>query len=461
MNFQSLVVSYRIFYTILLPIYLKKRFFSKEMYMRKRIWLILGGIGLVLAACQSGATPQATAVSSPTTAPTEISAPVASPTSAIATETTPTSNEAPPAGCSVVTRSIIPTGESPFPPATADDWQLGPQDATVTIIEYSDFQCPYCSQAAPLLRQVQNDFPNDVRLVFRNFPLVEIHEKARLGMQAAEAAGAQNAFWAMHDVLFAQQTTWYQMTPDEFQNWLVEQANALGLDVDKFQADMLSEESAARSQKAWDDGVALGLTGTPTLVINGQYYGGPRDYWSLSTIVKLVTLEHNQFTQCPEMRLEPDKQYFATIETEKGDITIELFADKAPLAVNNFIFLAQEGWYDGVTFHRVIPGFMAQAGDPTGSGLGGPGYAFVNETNPDLRFDAAGVVAMANAGPDTNGSQFFITYGPQSHLDGNYTIFGKVISGMDVLESLNPRDPQQNPNQPPGDAILTVTIETR
>ncbi len=426
--------------------------------MKKAFLAVFFGLALLLSACQAEATP-------PPSTPTATNAPVPTNTSAPPQATQPqqaeSTPEPPPPGCTVVTRSIIPTGESPFPTVQDGEWQLGPDDAAVTIIEYSDFQCPYCAQTAPVLRQLQRDYPQDVRLIFRHFPLVKIHEKARLGAQAAEAAGAQGAFWEMHDLLFSTQPEWNAMTEAEFQDWLVQQAETLGLDSEKFRTDLLSEENATISQKAWDDGLALGLTGTPTLVINGQYYSGPRDYWSLSAIVKLVKLEKQQFTQCPQMSLDLTKQYIATLHTEKGDIVIQLYADKAPLAVNNFVFLAQQGWYDGVTFHRVIPGFVAQAGDPTGTGLGGPGYAFSNEISSDLHFDAAGVVGMANAGPDTNGSQFFITYAPQPQLDGGYTIFGKVIAGMDVAQNLTPRDPAQNPNLPPGDRILSVDIETK
>ena len=157
------------------------------------------------------------------------------------------------------------------------------------------------------------------------------------------------------------------------------------------------------------------------------------------------------------MGVDPAKQYIAQIETEKGIITLELFADLAPLAVNNFVFLAQNGWYDNTTFHRVIPGFMAQGGDPTGTGFGGPGYAFDNEDS-GLTFDQAGLLAMANAGPGSNGSQFFITYAPVERLNGGYTIFGKVLEGMDVLEKLTPRNPAQTPDAPPGDKIITITI---
>ena len=146
---------------------------------------------------------------------------------------------------------------------------------------------------------------------------------------------------------------------------------------------------------------------------------------------------------------------------EAGDIVIELYADKSPIAVNNFVFLARNGWFDGVTFYRVIPGYIAQTGDPTGTGFGGPGYAFVNETSADLKFDREGLVAMANSGPNSNGSQFFITFAPASNLDGGYTIFGRVISGMDVAKSIRARDPSTNPDLPPGDEIISVTVEER
>jgi cyclophilin family peptidyl-prolyl cis-trans isomerase len=164
-----------------------------------------------------------------------------------------------------------------------------------------------------------------------------------------------------------------------------------------------------------------------------------------------------RYSAAPPMTIDQSKQYFATVTMAKGgQFVIQLFPDKAPITVNSFVFLAQQGFFNGVTFHRVIPGFMAQGGDPTGTGTGGPGYQFVNEDN-DLKFDKAGVVAMANAGRDTNGSQFFITFAPQAYLNGSYTIFGQVVSGMDVVNGITPRDPAQNPTFP-GDAIATITI---
>jgi cyclophilin family peptidyl-prolyl cis-trans isomerase len=157
------------------------------------------------------------------------------------------------------------------------------------------------------------------------------------------------------------------------------------------------------------------------------------------------------------MALDKNITYQAKFKMENGgEFTVQLHAEKSPQTVNSFMFLAKEGYFDGVTFHRVLDGFMAQGGDPTGTGAGGPGYQFDNEDS-DLVFDKAGVVAMANAGRDTNGSQFFITFGPTPHLNGGYTIFGQVVDGMDVVNGLRRRDPQQRPDFE-GDRIESVTI---
>jgi peptidylprolyl isomerase len=164
-----------------------------------------------------------------------------------------------------------------------------------------------------------------------------------------------------------------------------------------------------------------------------------------------------QFSSAPAMQIDKTKKYFATVKMAKGgEFVIQLYPDKAPITVNSFVFLAKKGFYNGSTFHRVLEGFMAQGGDPTGSGNGGPGYSFVNETN-DLQFDKAGVVAMANAGLDTNGSQFFIMFGPYGLSESEYTIFGQVTSGQDVVNSLTRRDPEQQPTFC-GDTIESITI---
>jgi peptidyl-prolyl cis-trans isomerase B (cyclophilin B) len=153
-----------------------------------------------------------------------------------------------------------------------------------------------------------------------------------------------------------------------------------------------------------------------------------------------------QYSKAPDMVIDVTKEYTVTIETEKGNLVIDLFAKDVPKTVNNFVFLAQEGFYDGVTFHRVIPGFMAQGGDPTGTGAGGPGYKFADEFTTHKHGE--GSLSMANAGPNTNGSQFFITYAPQPHLNNHHSVFGQLIKGMDVLKNLKN-----------GDTMIKVTIE--
>ena len=158
----------------------------------------------------------------------------------------------------------------------------------------------------------------------------------------------------------------------------------------------------------------------------------------------------------PTGALDTSKTYTARFKTQRGDIVAELYADRAPLTVENFINLARAGFYDGTTFHRVIGGFMAQGGDPTGTGTGGPGYQFGDEFHPTLKHDSPGILSMANAGAGTNGSQFFITHGPTPHLDNRHSVFGKVTEGMDVVMSLRERDPQRD--RQPGDRIDTIEI---
>jgi cyclophilin family peptidyl-prolyl cis-trans isomerase len=318
------------------------------------------------------------------------------------------------------------------------------------------------------MEQLLKIYPNDLRFVYRQLPLIgtpesPFHDKAALATQASEAADRQGKFWEMHDVIFEKQADWSTLTVEDFQQWLIQQAGELDLDVEKFTTDLTSEELVNLAQNAWDTAQKMGLTSTPSMFVNDQPWPGnvPMSTANLITIIELTLLEDRQFTECPPMAIDPTRQYLATLHTEKGDIVIELFADKAPMAVNSFIFLAQNGWFDDVTFHRVLPGFVAQAGDPSGTGYGTPGYAFKNEISSDLKYDGPGVVGMANAGADSNGSQFFITYAPQPTLDGGYTIFGKVIQGMDVANKLTPRDPSQSSELPPGDKILSVTIEEK
>jgi len=170
------------------------------------------------------------------------------------------------------------------------------------------------------------------------------------------------------------------------------------------------------------------------------------------------TTKPKTYSSPPPMLIDANKQYIATIETEKGNLVLELFVNDAPVTVNNFVFLARDGFYDNTTFHRVIPGFMVQGGDPTGTGTGNPGYFFDDEFSE--RTHVTGTLSMANSGANTNGCQFFITYAPQRHLDGKHTVFGQLIEGMDVLQKLTARDPSQHPDYE-GDTVIRITIEEK
>ena len=353
-----------------------------------------------------------------------------------------------------------PTEVSLFPPLNNQDYQRGAANAKVTLIVYCDFQALPCAQFSLLMQQILLDFPNQVRWVYRYFPLVEVHDKAILGVQAAEAAALQDKFWAMHDLLYRDAPAWVELSPEQFQSWLFAKVEEINLDRNRFERDFFNPDLAEKGQAAWKRNQSIGLPGVPFILLNGQIWPSnlPLNYYTVRDYVLLDLLEERQFESCPPPLIDLSKKYSARLETEKGEIIVELFADQAPITVNNFVFLARQGWYDGITFHRVLEDYIVQSGDPSGTGYGGPGYAFVNEISAALSFDRAGLLAMANAGRDTNGSQFFFTLSPAPHLNGAYTIFGQVLQGMDVLRRITLRDPSQFPPPPPGDRLISVTI---
>lgn len=356
-----------------------------------------------------------------------------------------------------------------LPPITDQDWKIGPDNAFLTLIEYSDFQCPYCMQTSEGLKQFVADHEGKVQLVYRHFPLSG-HDKSSISAQAAEAAGLQGKFWEMHALLFKAVTweTWSAMTVDEFKPWIIEQAKTIeGLDGDQFAKDLESEAIVQKVADALAMGEKLQLPGTPSLyvLINGKVYFTPMDQvpadaGTLQLIYDLTGIMDRQYDACPPTVIDAGKRYTATLETTKGKIVLDLYPDKAPLAVNSFVFLAREGWFNNVPWHRVVADFVAQSGDPSGTGVGGPGYLFKNEIS-DLKFDKAGVLGMASSGTNQNGSQFFITLAATPNLDGNYTIFGQVLEGMDVVLSLTLRDPQKDPVLADPDRIISVTIEEK
>ena len=378
-------------------------------------------------------------------------------------------------GCSAISAKPTPNVTSALPPVTATDFAEGPDNASVTMLLYCDFQSPQCEIFNRVLDELQKNHTKDLKVVLRPFPLpasmvrslqpslVSSLDKSQISTQAALAAGDQGKFWEMRNVLHTKYLDWVKLSNNQFETWVSYQAVILGLDKVRFKQDLKSTKTAAQTQSLFNSATQLfGNFNIPTVFINGSLQ--PRaalSYEGLESTISLTALGAHEFNSCPPFNIDPSKQYTASIHLEKGDILIQLYADKAPLAVNSFVFLARNGWFDGVTFHRVIPGYLAQTGDPSGTGQGGPGYFFKNEITTILEYNKPGVVGMANSAPDINGSQFFITYAPAPDLDGQYTIFGQILKGMDVLESLTPRDPSEGVILPPGDKIISVTIEEK
>ena len=345
-----------------------------------------------------------------------------------------------------------------FPPVSEEDWTKGPEDAMITVMEYTDFQCPYCAMAQAEFEKLLEMYPDDVRLVYRSLPLVSIHPNAQVAAQAAEAAGLQGKFWEMYSALFTKQSDWSGLTAEEFLAWLSTEAETLGLDVEQFSKDTVSEALQQKIQGELDYANSIGLGSTPTVLVNGR----PINNWyasGIKPIIEVVKVEDSLMKECPPWVIDVEKTYTATITTENGDMTLELYPEAAPLAVNSFVYLAREGFYDGVTFHRVYHTFMAQTGDPTGTGWSGAGYQFREETVDDLTFDEAYMVGVARGQESgSSGSQFFITYVPYPSLNGLYTIFGKLVDGVDVFEQITERDADQNPDAPVGDEVISITI---
>jgi cyclophilin family peptidyl-prolyl cis-trans isomerase/protein-disulfide isomerase len=360
--------------------------------------------------------------------------------------------------CLVVSSQATPDATEPsiFPPAGASDHIQGAETPSVTFLEYTDLQVGASAGLDAVLTELVKRYPQDVRRVFRHFPL-SYSDKGMLAAAAAEAAGKQNKFWEMSALLTDKQADWTKLDGAAFQDWLAQQAQGIGLDEKQFTQDIRDPQIKTALDQAQHFGLTSGMATMPFLLVNGRIYQGPRDLRSLDSLVKLLRMQSHQFSECPPFVIDPAKEYFADVQTSKGKIVLQLFPKEAPLSVNNFVFLSRQGWFDGVMFHRVIKDSLAQAGDPSGTGFGSPGYAFPDEIG-SLLFDKPGLLAMANAGPNSNGSQFFITLRAMPDLNGKYTIFGQVVEGMDVLAQLTPRDPSLAADLPNGDTILKVEI---
>ncbi len=345
-----------------------------------------------------------------------------------------------------------------FPEVSGDDWTKGPEDAILTVMEYTDFFCPYCGMAYAELETLIEKYPDDVRLVYRPLPLDSLHPTAPLAAYAAESAGMQGKFWEMYDAIFLNREVLSSLTAEEFTEWLKTTAADIGMDVDQFAADIASEDVINKITTAQQTMFEAGVSSTPTVLVNGRPVGNWQSAY-LSNLIEVMKAEKDMVTECPPFVIDQDKEYTATITTEKGELVLELYPEAAPLAVNSFVYLAREGFYNDVTFHRVYHNFMAQTGDPTGTGWSGAGYQYREEIVPELTYDEAYMVGVARGQAEgSSGSQFFITYVPYPSLNGGYTIFGKLIDGIDVFEQITERDADNNPDAPEGDKIISIEI---
>lgn len=386
---------------------------------------------------------------------------------------TPTESSAPPSGITPIslgpTITPEPTATISNPVATLaslepisnEDWIRGSEEAVVTIAVYCDYQEAICAAFGEVLNELLRRHPNDLRYVYRPYPLIYNNDKAVLAADAAESAGQQGKFWEMHDWLNSRYEQWAELSQEDFYDWILDSAAELGLDVAQFNATFSDPEFAMRLVRAYQDAAQAGVPGVPFVFVNGDWFRTSPTLPNLEAAVRLILLEQQQFDARPSMVIDEDTLYLARFVTSMGDIVIQLYPRSAPQTVNSFIFLASQDWFDGTTFHLVSPGNVVHGGDPSGTGLGFPGYFIPNEIDPSLTFNQPGMVAMVSSGPGTNGSQFLINLATSTELTGSNTIFGRVIEGLEILQSLGPRDPLINLLDEPEIVIMNLEIEVQ
>jgi cyclophilin family peptidyl-prolyl cis-trans isomerase/protein-disulfide isomerase len=350
---------------------------------------------------------------------------------------------------------------APLSPITDADRVRGPQDAPVTLVVYCDYQTPGCVQLAPILDILREWHPDDLRVVHRLFPLIGIQDKSSLAAQAVLAAEKQGAFWEMHDALYREFEAWLSLEPSAFENWLFDLASEIGLDQDSFQTALKEGEYAEAVQTMYEESAAAGISVSPFVFLNGEWFRTPLNLVNLEMAVRLSALTNRQYQTYPPFTIDLQREYYARVSLDVGEVLIQLYPLSAPMAVNNFIFLAQDGWYDGVAFYKVVPERYVETGDPSDTGLGDPGYHFADEIDPARRFDQPGVLAMVSGGPDTNGSRFLITLSSVPEWNDNYTIFGKVVQGLELLTQLETRDPFEDFLAPAPAIIQSIEIDVR
>ena len=348
---------------------------------------------------------------------------------------------------------------APLPTVGPDDTARGPSSAPVTLLVYTDFDCDLCAQLGATLEQVVLDHAGQVRLVMRPFPLLNVHDKSAQAVAGWLAAGEQGAGWSLYSELLLDRANWRSLDLPAFRQHLVAWAADSGLDPDRFAADMMSEATIAEIEANYRQALASGIPGVPFVLLNGVPHRAGLEHTNLEAAVRLALLSEQQFEAPPELDLSGVEQAVARLHTNLGTIDLQLYPQSAPHAVASFVFLAQQGWYDGAGFYRVALGRWIETGDPTNTGLGQAGYHLPDEFDPSLTFDRPGMVAMANDGPGTNSSRFMITLAPIDGLAGSYTIFGRVIGGLDLLAGLPGRQPLDDLLEPPAGWIDAIEVE--
>ncbi len=404
------------------------------------------GIGLILvlllSACGTPATPE------PTATPTSAAPDLTSPT--LGDPADPVTPIAPDA---LAICEAAPLPELPVREVDDTDYVKGAslEDAELIIYEYSDFQCPGCGGMYPVLETFLEMNP-EVALVYRHFPL-DFNPHAQVMAEAAEAAGAQGKFWEMHNLIFDRLREWNGLSQGEVLEQLSVYAEELDLDVEAFDTALAEGTYAPKVDAQYEEARELQLPGTPSLIFDNVLF--PSDIGlSLQGLMAFKDIIERQddlfYAGPPEMTLDEDADYEAVLKTSQGDIKVNLLQTAAPVFVNNFVFLAEEQWYDGSEFFFVADDFVAVTGDPTNSTVGYPGYFCQGETQN--AFDRAGLVGMLANG------QFFVTLGADAvQLSGQFALIGQVTEGLDLLDQLARRS-FGDPLAPAADVVETIQI---
>lgn len=368
----------------------------------------------------------------------------------------PTSTSLPPTS---TVAAVAPTSTSlPLEPVGPQDWQRGPSDAGVTLLVYTDIHCFTCWQLHNDLDALMARHPEEVRLVVRLFPLIGNRELAGVAAEALLLSDESGAFWEMFDFLNETHSEWAALAPDQFVAWLSNSVAEIGLDPSSMEQALTSGRFTDEVSELYQTRLAQGIPGVPLLLINSEPFVITADPSSLEAAVRLAVLSTNQFQGEPPLVIDTAKTYRAEIEFDQGLVELQLFPAESPVAVNSFVFLARNGWYDDSPIYRSVPNVLIEAGDPSGTGFGDPGFHYDSETGSSLSFDRPGVVGMVNSGPGTNGARFFIALQSMTGIDETHTVLGRVVSGLELLIDLPPHDPFQDLLSDPPLKIREVRI---